>query len=114
MTSFVLDNSVSAAWCFEDQGTPYTESVLQALIDGAEAIVPAQIADLTQFAITVDLDGVEQIFDAVLEHARSYQRSAYDASYLELAKRRGLPLATKDEPLRSAASMLVGISSFAP
>ena len=37
----VLDNSVSAAWCFEDQSTPYTDAVLQAVIDGADVIVPA-------------------------------------------------------------------------
>ena len=41
MTPFVLDNSVTAAWCFENQSTPYTDAVLQALIDGAEAVVPA-------------------------------------------------------------------------
>jgi predicted nucleic acid-binding protein len=139
LISFVLDNFVTAAWCFEDQSTPYTDAILQSRIDGAEAIVPAIwklevvnvlvvaerrkkllpeksaefIADLRHFAITVDFDGVEHIFDAVFEHARVYQRSAYDASYLELAKRRGLPLATRDEPLRIAAGML-GIPSFEP
>lgn len=37
----MLDNSVSAAWCFEDQSTPYTDAVLQAVIDGAAVVVPA-------------------------------------------------------------------------
>jgi len=103
--------------------------VLQAVIDGASIFVPAiwrlevvnalvvaerrkKIApgksdkflqDLRQFTITVDVDGLDQIFNTVLDQARLHQRSAYDASYLELTKRRGLPLATKDEPLKKAA-----------
>jgi predicted nucleic acid-binding protein len=39
----------------------------------------------------------------VLELARSERLSAYDASYLELAMRRGIPLATKDDDLAKAA-----------
>jgi predicted nucleic acid-binding protein len=113
--------------------------VLQAVIDGAAVIVPAIwrlevvnalvvaerrkkvapeksarfIRDLQQFSITVDVDGLDQVFSTVLDLARLYQRSAYDASYLELAKRRGLPLATKDEPLGKAAEEL-GIELFQP
>jgi hypothetical protein len=96
---------VSAAWCFEDQSTPYTDAVFQALIDGAAVIVPAiwklevvntlvvaerrkKIAPgksatflryLRQFSITVDLDGLDQAFSTVLDQARLYQRSAYSA-----------------------------------
>jgi len=116
LNSFVLDNSISAAWCFEDQSSDYTEAVLGSLIAGTEAIVPAiwklelanalvvaerrkKIApeksarflrDLQQFAISMDLDGLEYVFATVLEHARLYHRSVYDASYLELAHRRRL------------------------
>jgi predicted nucleic acid-binding protein len=61
------------------------------------------LQDLQQFTITVDVDGLDHIFNTVLDHARLYQRNAYDASYLQLAKRRGIPLATKDEPLKSGA-----------
>jgi predicted nucleic acid-binding protein len=71
------------------------------------------IRDLQQFNVTVDVDGLEQIFSAVLGHARLYQRSAYDASYLELAKRSSLPFATKDDALRKAAEEL-GIAIFQP
>ena len=123
----------------QDQSNDYTEAVLGSLIAGAEAIVPAiwklelanalvvaerrkKIApeksarflrDLQQFAISIDLDGLEYVFATVLEHARLHHRSAYDASYLELAQRRSLPLATKDEPLLQAAKTL-GISAFQP
>lgn len=135
----MLDHSVSAAWCFEDQSTLYTETVLQSLIDGADAFVPAIwqlevvnslvvaerrkkigieksaqfVRDLRQFSITVDVDGLAQVFNGVLTQARLHQRSAYDASYLELAMRRGLPFATKDEPLRKAALNL-GLELFQP
>jgi len=71
------------------------------------------LRDLEKFNITVDVDGLDHVFGMVLEQARLYQRSAYDASYLELAQRRGLPFATKDEPLRKAAEEL-GLAIFQP
>jgi predicted nucleic acid-binding protein len=49
----------------------------------------------------------------VLSLARAHRLSAYDAAYLELALRRGLPLATLDDKLRAAASAL-GVPAFAP
>ena len=113
--------------------------MLQAVIDGAAAIVPAIwklevvntlvvaerrkkvtpekgavfVRDLQKLTITVDLEGLDWVFSTVLDQARLYQRSAYDASYLELAKRRGLPLATRDQPLGRVAQEL-GISLFEP
>jgi predicted nucleic acid-binding protein len=127
------------AWWFEDQSTPYTDAVLQAVIDGAAIVVPAIwklevvntlvvaerrkkvapeksaafVRDLQKFTITVDFEGLDRVFSTVLAQARLYQRSAYDASYLELAQRRGLPLATRDQPLGKAAQEL-GISLFRP
>src|SRR5207253_826851 len=118
LSSSVLDNSVSAAWCFEDQSTPYTDAILQSVIDGASVFVPAVwklevinalvvaerrkkiapeksarfLQDLQQFNIAVDVDGIDHAFTTVLDQARLFQRSAYDASYLELARRRGLLL----------------------
>jgi predicted nucleic acid-binding protein len=41
-----------------------------------------------------------------LQFADRFQLTVYDAAYLELAQRRGLPLATLDEPLRAAAGTL--------
>jgi predicted nucleic acid-binding protein len=68
---------------------------------------------LQEFTITVDFEGLDRVFSTVLHQARLYQRSAYDASYLELAERLGLPLATRDQPLEKAAQEL-GISLFRP
>jgi predicted nucleic acid-binding protein len=130
---------VSAAWCFEDQSTPYTDAILEHVIAGTEVVVPVIwklelinalvvaerrkkmtpvksavfLRDLQQFNIVVDVDGLDQVFSAVIDQARLYQRSAYDASYLELAQRRALPFATKDEPLRKAAEDL-GLVVFQP
>jgi predicted nucleic acid-binding protein len=129
VSSFVLDASVTLAWCFEGQSSDYTEAVLQAVIEGNQAVVPAiwklEVAnaltvaerrkmiapeklapflhDLERLQITVDPEGMNFVFGDVLDLARRCQRSAYDASYLELASRKGLPLATRDEPLRAAA-----------
>jgi predicted nucleic acid-binding protein len=43
-------------------------------------------------------------FGVVLDLMRAHRLTAYDATYLELALRRGLPLATGDKALRKAAS----------
>lgn len=44
-----------------------------------------------------------EIVDGVLSLARRFKLSAYDATYLELALRLGLPLATLDRTLKAAA-----------
>ena|SRR5215469_1044483 len=44
MAGFVPDTSLTLTWCFEDEATPATDSLLQGLKDGNEAIVPADWA----------------------------------------------------------------------
>jgi len=51
----------------------------------------------------IDEQTANLALNTVLDLARSEGLSAYDASYLELAMRRGVPLATKDEDLARAA-----------
>jgi predicted nucleic acid-binding protein len=126
---FVLDASVAVAWCFEDESTKFTESVLSLLEDGAEAMVPSiwpleianalliaerrgriamaratallqQIAGLPISVWTID---AKQAFEQILPIARQLSLSEYDAAYLDLALRRGLPVATLDAQLRRAA-----------
>jgi predicted nucleic acid-binding protein len=129
--SFVLDNSVTMRWCFGD-GKPaelaYASKVLDAM-GGTSALVPAiwglEVANvlvraesgklitearsetflalLRRLHIEVDAETFPQSFNGILQTARRHRLSSYDAAYLELALREGLPLATLDEDLRKAA-----------
>jgi predicted nucleic acid-binding protein len=125
----VLDASVTLAWCFPDESTPYTEGVLDLLATGAEAATPAiwpfevanallvaerrkrittaQVASMLQriasLPITVDPIRVDRAFGQILAAAREQKLTEYDAAYLELAMREGLPLATLDDQLRQGA-----------
>ena len=126
---FVLDCSVTMAWCFDDEATPYTDGVRDSLAD-IRAVVPSiwpleaanaiimgerrkrlDEARSRRFfvlleALPIILDEVTgtRAFGDILHLARSYQLSAYDAAYLELAIRRGLPLACLDGKLKTAAA----------
>ena len=128
----VLDASVAVSWCFEDQGTAYTEWVLDRMAEGAEAVVPplwsfetanallqaerrrrlttAQatvfLEQLESFNIVVDPAPLSRVFSRVFSEARQWNLTVYDAAYLELALHLGLPLATRDEDLRRAAKEL--------
>jgi predicted nucleic acid-binding protein len=48
-----------------------------------------------------------------LHLARSHRLSVYDATYLELALRHGLPLATLDDALAAAATA-AGVPTYKP
>lgn len=126
--NFVLDASVALSWCFEDEGGSYAADVLEAL-DQGEAVVPGlwllEIANgllvaerkgrigapdahearrlLSALPIAVDPVARRRSFDVTPLLARSHGLSAYDAAYLEVALRYGVPLATLDGPLRAAA-----------
>lgn len=129
MRRFVLDASVTLCWCFENQATKYPEAIFEMLAGGDEAVVPfiwplevanvlvtaerrkdlkpAQVTNFTEelsaWPIQVDTLGLDRAFQQILSAARIYRISAYDAAYLELAIREGLPLATLDNDLRKAA-----------
>jgi predicted nucleic acid-binding protein len=51
-------------------------------------------------------------FGDIAHLARTHQLSSYDAAYLELAIRRGLPLACLDGKLKAAAA--AGVTMFRP
>ena len=125
---FVLDASVSAAWLLNDESSAYADRLLKRLAAGVEAVVPAiwryemanvlwvgvrrerlAAADAEQLSqwlaalpISVDPGSVEAVPVGVANVAASYDLSIYDAAYLELALRKGLPLATLDQRLASA------------
>ncbi len=129
--AFVMDASVTMAWCFEDEATPYTESVLERLrVEEAEvpAIWSLEVANVLLVAerrrrltesqtvrfteillalpVNVDTEAKERCLGPILSLGREFALSAYDAAYLELAARRGLALATCDEGLKSAAAQM--------
>jgi predicted nucleic acid-binding protein len=125
---FVLDASIALAWCFETETDRFTDAVLDSLAD-CTAIVPTvwpleignalvvaerrRLLDqassmrflnlLHQLPITIDQESPERMFGEILLLAREQQLSTYDASYLDLAMRSGLPLASRDNALIQAA-----------
>lgn len=124
---FVLDNSVVTGWYVRSQATDYTEAIATRL-ETDRALVPAlwqlEFANVLKTACTrgtLSIDTARLITDTVgalpievdtglapgarqlLELALRYQLSSYDAAYLELAMRHGIPLASQDVKLREAA-----------
>jgi predicted nucleic acid-binding protein len=137
--NFVIDNSVVMRWFFGDgkpQDLSYARSVLDAMKSG-NAIVPSvwglEVANvisraeaqglvtearseaflemLVGLAIEVDGGSVDHALSSTLNLARRYKLSSYDASYLELALRQGVALATLDADLRKAAKK-AGVEIF--
>jgi predicted nucleic acid-binding protein len=70
------------------------------------------IAELQSLTITPDEASAARIFPDVHRLALAYRLTSYDAAYLELALRRGLPLATLDDDLMRA-SRAAGVSVIA-
>jgi predicted nucleic acid-binding protein len=64
----------------------------------------ATLEDLIELPITVDAETDRRAWTATLALAIDRKLTLYDAAYLELAKRRDLPLATLDNELRKAAA----------
>jgi predicted nucleic acid-binding protein len=136
--TFVLDASITLAWCFGDQTTPISEAALDRL-EHEEARVPGlwslEIANglvaaerrgrlrpaqttrflelLGQLPITVDEIERDAALTTVLALARSTGLTAYDAAYLALAEASGVPLATADRRLQLAA-LGVGVDLVRP
>ncbi|MPZ14745.1 MAG: PIN domain-containing protein [Chloroflexi bacterium] len=127
--AFVVDNSITMAWLFADEDTPFTESVIDRLRDESAlvpVIWPLELANallvgerrrrvtqaqserfiqlLDSLPITVDVDTAEDAFRGVIDIARAQGLSSYDASYIVLAMREGISLATQDQRLRAAAT----------
>jgi predicted nucleic acid-binding protein len=130
MRSFVLDCALTMTWCFQDETSDYSDRVLDYLGSNSEenqAMVPSlwslevvnvlRVAEktsrlseaeslhfldlLSNLPIKVDIEPLTP--KDVLMIARSYQLTSYDASYLLLALRYAIPLATLDSALKSAA-----------
>ena len=126
--NLVLDASVALSWCFEDEGGEYALQVLDSLRTD-EAVVPTLwtlevsnglmvaerrgrigAATATRFTrlllslpIAVDPAERDRAFGEIRHLARTHGLTSYDAAYLEVSVRLGVPLATLDAALASAA-----------
>lgn len=138
--SLVLDSSVTLAWAYSEETTPAIQNVFDRVADhGAwapalwrlevanilqigvrrgrsdAAFRDAFLSDLALLPIRLDSETDRQAWTATLRLAIGHRLTLYDAAYLELAERRGLPLATLDRELRAAAHtegvMLLGEDS---
>ena len=58
---------------------------------------------LSELPVTVEQETPDRMMKEIVALAREYDLSTYDASYLDLAMRRGLPMATQDKALLKAA-----------
>ena len=134
--SLVLDGSAALAWCFEDEATPAIDRLFEGIaLHGA--VVPAlwrlEVANglqagvrrrrldvsrrdrllsaLDKLDIRTDPDTDRFAWTTTVSLADQFRLTLYDASYLELARRHTLPLATLDQELRRAAEHAgVGLS----
>lgn len=129
--ALVLDASVALAWCFADEATPAAWEVLDrleaeaaiapnlmvlevanilALAERKGRITPSGVANFVALidSLPIEIDGqtAARALRQVPDLARSEPLTAYDACYLELAMRCGLPLASEDARLREAATRL--------
>jgi predicted nucleic acid-binding protein len=135
---FILDCSVTMAWYFKDEANAYAKAVRRSL-SGVGAVVPGlwplEVANILvlgerhrrsteaeaskwlrymqMLPIRVDDETAARAWSDALHIARSYDLSAYDASYLELAIRLGLPLASLDDKLKATAAS-AGVAEFKP
>lgn len=129
MNAFVLDCTVSVAWLLEDERVPEADALLDLLDGGGQAVVPGLwrlelgnvlagaerrsrisatgitrcLGILARLPIVTDLHTEERALREILELARREYLTTYDAAYLELAMRLGLPLATLDRALARVA-----------
>jgi predicted nucleic acid-binding protein len=127
----VVDASVALAWCFADEASPETDKLFQRLRDDGGVVpalwhlelsnvlllaerrgrvttgaVIAQLDIIATWPIATDQETTQRAWREILTLARTEGLTTYDATYLELALRRGLPLLTRDTDLAAAAKRL--------
>jgi predicted nucleic acid-binding protein len=124
----VIDASVALSWFLQDEHSPASDQFF-ALVADEGAIVPSlwrlEIANALQVAvrrnridrayrdgtiqragrlpIEVDPETDTHAWTRTLHLSERHNITVYDAAYLELALRRNVPLATRDQDLAKAA-----------
>ena len=132
----IIDASIGVAWCVQNQAGSFSDAVLTATIDHGGRVPPQFWFEVLHSVSRLQRRGAvgREIVSRFLETipelpliiepaysaeatcdlyrlADRYALSIYDASYLELALRAGLPIATRDEKLARAAKQ-AGVSLF--
>ena len=126
--SMVLDSSATLAWVYGDEITEPIRHVFN-LVSENGAWVPGMwklevaniletgsrrgrhdaafrnstLADLALLPISIDAETDRHAWGATLQLSERHRLTLYDSAYLELALRRGLPLASLDAELRGPA-----------
>lgn len=126
---FVADSSVGVAWVVPSQATEASNRLRDDIESGTPFTVPGlwffevantllvltrrgKIGDkecslarrhLSHLGALVDEEGSRLAFGKISELAEKHALSVYDAVYLELSMRKGLPLASRDAALNKAA-----------
>ena len=126
MPAFVIDSSLAASWCFPDERADYANAILQAISTPLEAVAPRLWAYEVRNSVLAGLrrrriahaDAVEFLesikglpirlidpvsYDGLFNLADRHGLTVYDAAYLDIAIREGLPLASLDNALCRAA-----------
>ncbi len=126
-SAVVIDNSVIMSWCFADEVNAYADMVLDSLTKMhaiTPCIWPLEVGNvlvvaerkgrlkysdgvqfwelLSELPIEIEQQFSEKVIKNIYALAREAKLSMYDASYLELAIRKNLPLATLDKDLLRA------------
>jgi predicted nucleic acid-binding protein len=131
VSALVIDSSAALSWCFEDEASPESDALFEQVRDQG-AVVPGlwhlEVANvllqaerrgriapgdvtmrlelIAELPITIDNETTARAWREILALARAEGLTTYDATYLELAIRRGLPLQTKDAALITAAKRI--------
>lgn len=126
--AMVLDASLALSWALPDEASAYSDAILKtvalsgALVPGlwphemANGLLMAQkrkryttaqrmsfVEALLRLPIEVEQFTARTVLDGQASLAERYGLTAYDAAYLDLALRRGVPLATQDKAMKAAA-----------
>ena len=131
VSALVIDSSAALSWCFEDEASPESDALFERVRDQG-AVVPAlwhlEVANvllqaerrgrittgdvamrlelIAELPITTDNETNARAWREIMALARAEGLTTYDATYLELAIRRGLPLQTNDAALITAAKRI--------
>lgn len=102
LESALWNNSLVAPPIWPDE---VTNALLMMMRRGRVTAGQADRAMLAFAALSAEIESSDRsrVANAVYPFAVRYGLTIYDASYLELAQRRKLPLATLDDKLRTAA-----------